>query len=482
MLKRYITAVIALMLTVFVYLVTDEVRILVILPCLIFVFGLLYCFDSFNDNIFLFCFLICFLTFLLGGQVINSIIKVYGYNFPDDIEKHTNVVLLISLLGLMVGYILSDRVGKSRKRTSNCGFNYDNSEYLNIRYLSKNIYYLTYIFWVIILLDVVMYVIQYGYTSYYLYYSSRVPSIIRQIGYMAPMALFIFLATMPQKKEAKKPIFLYVVYLLLTLGTGRRVNFMTGLLIIFAYALIRNIVNPEKRPWLTKKAITALVLSLPVLITVMYLFEYFRSDSYVGSASDYSPLLGFFVRQGTSINVIKYAELFSDRLNPEAHYSLYNLIKWLQGSGSILNDLFSLDFDFSMGKQTVLTATQGTYLADFVSYNANKSSYLTGMGYGSCYIEELYVDFGYFGVFCGNFIYGILLCSLMKNSLRNHNIWKTALGFYIVDLLFKAPRATFDAFLGQPLYIECWGTMLLVFAVVKLSANPGGGYSKSSFK
>lgn len=480
MLKRCITFVIALMLTIFVYLVTDEVRILVIFPCLVFVFGLLYCFDSFNDNIFLFGFLICFFTFLLGGQVINSISKVYGYNFSDDIERHTNVVLSISLLGLMVGYILSDRAGKSRRRVSNCVFNYDCSKYLNVRYLSKNIYYLTYAFWIITLLDVIKYVIQYGYTSYYLYYSSRIPAIIRLVGYMAPMALFIFLATMPQKKEARMPILLYVVYVLLTLGTGRRVNFMTGLLIIFAYMLIRNVVNPGEKPWITKKAVFALVLSLPVLITIMYLFEYIRSDSYVGSASDYSPLLGFFIRQGTSINVIKYTELFSDRLNPEAHYSLYNLIKWLQGSGSILNHLFSLNFDFPMGKQTALTATQGTYLADFVSYNANKSTYLTGMGYGSCYIEELYVDFGYFGVFCGNFIYGILLCSLMKNSLRNHSIWKAALGLYIVDLLFKAPRATFDAFLGDPLYVECWGTLLLVFVVVKIVRNRG--VVKNSFQ
>ena len=39
----------------------------------------------------------------------------------------------------------------------------------------------------------------------------------------------------------------------------------------------------------------------------MYLFEYIRSNNYVGHANDYSPIVGFFVRQGTSVNAVKYA-------------------------------------------------------------------------------------------------------------------------------------------------------------------------------
>lgn len=457
-----------------IYIVlTDQTKLLIILPCILFVYGMMYCFNSFYDNIFLFCFLICFFTFLLSGQIINRVVQVYGYSFSDEIEMHTDIALMISLFGLLLGYILCDIIWKKYKRDY-LKFNYDNIEYTNIRKLSKTIYYLTYLFWIVILLDNVLYVAQYGYTSYYISYSSRVPSVIRQIGYMAPMSLFIYLATMPDKKDAMKPIIMYSLYLLLSLGTGRRIYFMTGLLIIFAYAMLRNVINPSEKSWVSKKSILAIVIAIPVLLSLMYLFEYIRSDSYVGEASNYSPILGFFVRQGTSINVIKYAELFKNRLNSEAHYSLYNLIKWLQGSGSIINKLFSLDFDFEMGKQTALTATQGTYLADFISYFANSSSYLSGMGYGSCYIAELYVDYGYIGVLIGNFIYGILLCFLLKISIAKHNVWSTALGFYIVDLLFKAPRATFDAFLGQPLYFECWGTLLVVFCVSYFAKNRGG--------
>lgn len=445
-----------------IILITGQTKLLVILPCILFAYGILYCFDSFYDNIFFLCFLLCFFTFLLGGQVINRIVPVYGFTFSDEIEKHTDVLLLISLFGLLIGYILMDKLGNKRKCNQEI-FDYNNRDFFNIRYISKILFYATYIFWIITLLDSILYVFQEGYTNYYLYYLSRIPAIIRQLAYICPMALFIFLSTMPRKKEAIKPILMYAAYLVLSLGTGRRIYFMTGILIIFAYALLRNAVNPEDKPWVPRKGIIGIIVAIPVLLVFMYLFEYIRSEGSVGKASDYSPLVGFFVRQGTSINVIKYTEYFKDRLNSEAHYSLYNLIKWLQGRGGFFNKLFGLNFDFEIGKQSVLTATMGTNLADFVSYNANRTSFLSGMGYGSCYIAELYVDYGYVGVFIGNIIYGVLLCALLKKSPRDHRIWWTALGFFIIDLLFKAPRATFDAFLGQSLYIECWGTILAVY-------------------
>lgn len=81
-----------------------------------------------------------------------------------------------------------------------------------------------------------------------------------------------------------------------------------------------------------QKSLIKICILIPILLITMYLFEYVRSGDYVGNASNWSPIVGFFVRQGTSINVIKYTDLFFDRLNPDAHYSLYNTIRWLQNS------------------------------------------------------------------------------------------------------------------------------------------------------
>lgn len=438
-----------------------------VLIAAVFVFTtlMLYILRNLYNHIFLFCFLICFFTFLLSGQVLNRIMYVYQYNFSDEIELHADICLLISLLSLATGYFIAGKVTykkNTQNEISNLTFDYNNKKYRDIRRISKCMYFACYAFWMLTLLDVVLYVAQNGYANYYLAYSNRVPSVLRQIGYMAPTSLFIFLATMPGKKEARLPLLLYVLYAVTSLGTGRRVNFMTSLLIVFGYMLCRNVTNPDRdKPWLSKKKIITLVLAIPFFLMAMYFYEYIRSTSVVGSASDYSPLLGFFVRQGTSINVIKYGQQFSSMLNEKAYYSLFNTIQWIQNS--VLNSIF--EFDFAFGKQSVETAKMGTYLADFVSYNANASIYTAGMGYGSCYIEELFIDFGYIGVVFGNLLYGILFKILEKGIRIENHVWRVALGLFILDLLFKAPRATFDAFFGKMLYFEVWGAFIIVYVL-----------------
>ena len=442
---------------------TDNYSLVLLLAFIAFCMIMYHISNDIYNNIFLFSFLICFFVFLLGGQILDRLLDVYGYRFTEEIELHTDIVLLISLIGLSFGYFVLGKItikGKEPQLVNQA----DTYRYtVNIRKISKYYFYGTYFFWMLILADNVLYVMQYGYTAYYLSYASRVPAIIREVGYMAPVAMFIFLATMPSKKESKLPIIMYILYLLLSLGTGRRIYFMTGILIIFAYMMLRNRIEPGDSPWIGKKQMIRLLILVPILLIAMYMFEYIRSENFVGQSSDYSPLFGFFVRQGTSINVIKYARLFSDRLNPDAHYSLYNITKWLQNNW--LNDLLGLDLSFSMGKQSEMTAKAGTYLADFVSYNANSKIYSIGMGYGSCYIEELFIDFGFVGVFVGSVIYGLILNKFLKVTKDKYSVWKIAIGLVAIDAIFKAPRATYDAFIGQWLYFNSWGPLVIIFLI-----------------
>ena len=55
------------------------------------------------------------------------------------------------------------------------------------------------------------------------------------------------------------------------------------------------------------------------------------------------------------------------------------------------------------------------------------------------------VDFGYIGVFLGNVIYGIC-CVFIKNAVNRGNILEDCDWIVMIDAIFKAPRATFDAF------------------------------------
>ena len=66
-------------------------------------------------------------------------------------------------------------------------------------------------------------------------------------------------------------------------------------------------------------------------------------------------------------------------------------------------------------------------------------------GLGSCYIAELYCDFGYVGIIVGSFLYGCIFKAIktaqLSNSIRNF-----ALLFVMINI-FKAPRGEYDRIL-----------------------------------
>lgn len=171
----------------------------------------------------------------------------------------------------------------------------------------------------------------------------------------------------------------------------------------------------------------------------------------------------------TSINVIKFTEKYKSGLDPTAKYSFYSTIQWLQEG--IWNRLLDLNLDFSFESQTKLTALHGNNLADYVSYNAMRYTYLKGGGWGSCYIAELYADFGYIGVFLGNILYGVLINGVLKGISKKNSIWLTACGFLVIDSLFKAPRGTFDDFLRNFEYIYNLGIPIIVYIIVNMKPS-----------
>lgn len=443
--------------------------------CLVFVFEIIYTAWNFQSRIFFFCFLLAFFTFLLGGEVLDRYFGVFAATFTPEINRHTDICLMLSLMGLFMGYVVAERYGKrfrivtpfSKKETK---VDYDGIYCRTVRKISKYIFFITYAVWILVLWRQIRYVLQHGYMTYYLHYSSGLPEIVHNIADITPAAYYVFLATMPSKKEIRLPLVLYLLRCVLSLGTGRRLYFMVGLLLVFAYLVARNKYHSKGEVWFSRKMGVGLLITVPFLLAGMYLFEYIRADIYVGTASQYNPLFGFFARQGISVNVIKYAERFKDTLNQNAVYSFYNTSKFLQTN--VLNRYFlHLNFGYSSGGQTVQNALESNSLANYISYRVSSASYLDGVGMGSCYIAELFVDFGYIGVVLGNFIYGYIIQTLYERGMNKQSIWSFAVGLYVADLLFRANRSTFDAFFAEPLYVTFWGTLLIIHIIAKNRAK-----------
>lgn len=433
---------------------------LYLMPALMMVACVCYALSDVTGNSFFLCYLACFFTFLLGRRVIYRVTGYHDTNFSPWIESRTDLKLLVGLFGLLCGYMLLDRLNCRSGKEHPVEDAAAEDKTAQIRMISKTLFYCAFPFWLYTMLDVAWFVLRNGYAEYYLSYSSRVPALVRLAGKTAPMFFCVFLAMMPRKKEAFLPILLYLVYAVASLATGRRLTLITSLLIVFAYCLFRNKAPDRTEVWVSKKIMIGLGVLIPLLLMAMYVFEYIRGDGAVGNVTDNHPFWGFFIRQGVSENVIKYAQAFEKWSNPDARYSLYSTLKWL--SDSFFAELLGIDVPFVFGKQSPAVAFRGTSLAHLVSYYANRRTYLAGMGYGSCYIAELYIDFGYWGVWVGNVLYGAVICLLLKRAPQRGYHWWFATGLFACNSLFVAPRASFDEFFAKLLYVDFWAPLVLL--------------------
>ena len=310
------------------------------------------------------------------------------------------------------------------------------------------------------ILDVARYVLSHGYLAYYTSYSYSMPYVVRKLADITKIAFWIYMATMPKKKECKSLLTLYGIYLVSTLFTGKRYPFVSGLLVLFVYATFRNheTEDGKKEQWYDKRMLLVLLVLSPFLIGSLSIFNDLRFGRGITQTSILDAMTSFIYQQGGSINFIKRAELYKNRLPEDKIYIISNTVRILQ-QNAIGRALGVTTY----GGNTVSNALYGNSIAHTLSYIVLGKAYLAGNGLGCCYIAESYHDFGDIGVILVNFFYGYIFSRWFNFS--NMKIWGTAISFIILDDLILAPRGNTDGFMGTMLDITTWGTFLLVFII-----------------
>lgn len=74
------------------------------------------------------------------------------------------------------------------------------------------------------------------------------------------------------------------------------------------------------------------------------------------------------------------------------------------------------------------------------------------------------------------------MCKLLRSAKNSKNIWVTAIIFFMINEIFKAPRATFDACFGRLLYFSNWGPVVIIFLFVYLYRRAGSVKSHSKLE
>lgn len=420
-----------------------------------------------NKYLLLASFLTAFFAYLVGGHFVHEFFGMrLSYYFNDEYYSHSNMALFISLLSILISYGFSMLSSRNRKRIRTTSSSPERMR--RIRATSKVLFFATYLFWLYVLMDKAFFVMASSYYSYYTEFESNVPLIIRSIAAMCPFFFYVFLATFPKKAECRVPIILFALYAAISLLTGRRGDFVNMLLFLFIYFALRHYFSKEGEKWLTRRFVILVLISAPVGLGFLYSYRYIRFGLEAADTSLMEKVFGFFQQQGISSSLLRLGKYHQDSLNESAYYSFYGLVKWVR-TNTVFRLLLDPQYGFSYSNNNIALATQGNSFAHALSYVTLGNRYLSGTGLGSCYIAELYHDFGYIGIALGNYVYGTIISKVDRAWFRtSQSVWVLAFCFGLFDSFLKAPRFNFDIIFTSALQLGMWSAFVMVFVLVAL--------------
>lgn len=424
---------------------------------------------SIDKNISLIMFLVVFFIFLMGRVVLqlfpwltdSSDLFFSWMNFSDITYRHIYLSLFLALLGIYLSYFIRTK-GRSKLYPK---FNPDSIYIIRIRKCALRLTYITSPFAFLIIFDKAWYVIRHGYSSVFMDYHTSLPSIVVLLFALFEYLVFLYLATLPSKKEAKKVLFLYgFIYFINMLG-GDRGESMLAILFIVFYLFLRNRLCPGAEPWIGRKGIIILLVSVPVLIVLLFLMAYIRQNTSSGADDLLTILVAFFYQQGVSVNVIGCTFDEINVLPEEKWYSFGAIIDYFR-----TNYLTRILFGFTpYGVGTIERALNDYSLDAALTYTVNSNTYFSGGGMGSSFVAEAWYDFGYIGIFVYGLLYGYVLSIIPKWCSKN--VWIGVIAMVFFKVILYAPRARALGFVAAAFSVSFWPLAFLIYLYVKSFYN-----------
>lgn len=259
----------------------------------------------------------------------------------------------------------------------------------------------------------------------------------------------------------------------MTLLIGSRSGVIFNSIFLLCYFVYRNYTDRGKTVWISKKTIVFLLLSVPFLLSFLYLYEYIRTGREVESMTFGESIVKFFVNIGSASQNIKYGYELRNEIPKFRFYSLGGTLNYFK-YGTLFN-LF--DLQSIPSRHTVQFALESHSFAAMLSYLTIPKKFLQGHGTGSSFIAELYADFGYCGIAVGSFIYG---CAFKKICTNNGGSWlfTTICLFTFFDFL-ASPRASYDGFFACVFNLSNVAYVVLIIIISKFMTKIKGKRCRS---
>lgn len=444
-----------------------QVDLLMVLTVELWLVALLISIDDFSNNIFFSLFLCSFFVFLISGDLAEQIFHIYYYRqFKQDAVIHSQICIILSIIFMTLGFV--------KKRSNLCLEKLPAPAVLNEKIhllddmagsaqkVSLIAFLVTFPILLFDTINKIVFVALNGYIAYYSSYDPLLPSIVVKLGEMAHVALCVFLATFPRKKHTQIVLILYLIFAVLGMATGQRGAFIYRLAFVLAYVFLRQKVHNHGEVWIKKRTIIALLVAAPFLLAFLFAYGYIRMGNDVPDKSIGELFASFFVNIGSTSQLIKDGYVLDAAIPRTKLFSIGGIINYFK-YGTLFN-LFRLDT--LPVPHTAEFALEGHRFDAFLSYLTMPERYFGGEGTGSCFIAELFADFGYLGICAGSFIYGMFFKTL--SNLKEKNWLSCAVLLYMVMHMIKTPRGAYDDFLTAVINVVYIAFMVMIVVAIYL--------------
>lgn len=435
--------------------------------------GIIYCVFNIYERILGLVFLSAFYNFLIGRGLL-ILLGIYNepYSFTNEESIKGKRLILFSIYIFVYSYILINKYFEKRKikkindkqelKEEEFKISKKEEQRKKIQKLSKTIFYITYVFLILNVLLTIRYVLKEGYTSLYVGSYRKTNFILSKIGDFAPIMFLAFLSTMPTKKQIAFPLFLYMIYLVLTIGVGARFDFVIGVLIVFVYIVLRNVIGKkEENKWFKLKYLKYLFILGVIAIILLSAFNTIRFGEELKDTNKTPVKLftKFSYDQGISANMSKRIFKYEKLIPKDRYYSLCSVQTYRELVTSRLKR--QKPIPSSSEEKAIKTAT----LSDRISYIMFTDDYLLGNGTGTSYIAEVFFDFGYIGLMIINMLYALLL--VLSRKMLEKGVVPFIVGIAIFSTLLKVPRSSTDEFVIKVINPMIWLSVFILLVITK---------------
>ena len=448
-----------------IYLNNNHLETLLYTVVMVFIAHTLFCFHNLKYQLIHILFYMTIFVFLFSRPFIDYLRIGSFETYQQDAYVFTFNVILVSLIGLWLGGMIGVRYF-SRKKEKPVNENSYARLILQVRRVSLTVFLFTYPFYVLRLVERLMFRLQTTYYGYYANFTSKLPYFTYLLSAFMFYALCVYLATKPSKKVSIFMLGLYVAANMIHLVIGTRNPFILSLLFAFVYFFMRHY-SDKKEVWLGRREKIALGVGTPVLMLAMGAMNYVRDGAKLKFDSIFALLVDFIYKQGTSFGVLARGYLYRSSLpiREMRNFTFGPIIDYFYRGSIGMNVLGTKAFKATTN--SIELALESNSYAHNISYIVLKQDYLAGHGIGGSYIMEMYTDYGMLGLFLLSILMGIGFIFMIKSAYKS-GVLLFSITLLILNNLFFMPRGGFTESFFNLVTLQYWGIVFVIFFAATL--------------